>query len=390
VLLKCVGKQPVAKGWQKKTLADMTPEYLAKLNGGNIGVALGKASGGLCAIDIDDDRMVQGFLDLNPGLADTFRTHGARGCQFWIRVKGDYPPTRKLGDGAGEFRANGSQSIVWGIHPSGKPYEWVVNKPALEIPYDSLQWPDGLTLRTESLGQVPKDILSKDVSYKDVSYVTVGGVGGVGCVCPSASGISAESKAEIDSAVKDGARSSKQNNPAALKAVLTLLTLRNVETLNKMEQAERDYFADRWYLELHSLSRTRKSKSHYLRDIYDAIKNAKKYDSMNNDNLSKAWACAQASPLPLEAARFEGDTITQNLIALGWQLHLLHDGGCWPLGRDKAGRVMGLSQSQTRRDLDDSFSVVVTRSIFQIVKPYDKVRHLATEYRYVEQKKSQA
>ena len=50
-----------------------------------------------------------------------------------------------------------------------------------------------MKLRTESLGQVSKDILPLGRVLKDVSYVTVVGVGGV---CPSAYGISAESKAE--------------------------------------------------------------------------------------------------------------------------------------------------------------------------------------------------
>ena len=49
-------KEPRRPGWQKLTLADMTPAYLASLNhGGNIGILLGKASEGLCTIDCDDD-----------------------------------------------------------------------------------------------------------------------------------------------------------------------------------------------------------------------------------------------------------------------------------------------------------------------------------------------
>ena len=394
MLLKCVGKQPVAKGWQKKSLDHMTPEYLAKLNGGNIGVALGKASGGLCAIDIDDDRMVQGFLDLNPGLADTFRTHGARGCQFWIRVKGDYPPTRKLGDGAGEFRANGSQSIVWGIHPSGKPYEWVVDKPALEITYDSLHWPDGLTLRTECLGQVPlgQDSLGQDSlgsNPKGRVLVTVVSGGGVGGVPGGAtSGLADSVKAEIAQAIEVGANSINQNNAASLNAVLALIQIRGVEHLRDMPASEQDYFADAWFARLNSLGRARKPKAHYFRDIYDSIQNARRYADMKaNDAVHKAWVIAQGSPLPPEAERFDGDTITQNLIALGYQLHVLNEGRQWPLGRDKAGRVMGLNESKTRRELDDSFKAITPR-IFEVVRPYDKGKHLATEYRYVEQEKS--
>ena len=40
-------KGPKIPGWQKLTLEDMTPEHHAGLAGGNVGVLLGEASGGL-------------------------------------------------------------------------------------------------------------------------------------------------------------------------------------------------------------------------------------------------------------------------------------------------------------------------------------------------------
>ncbi|HWD92512.1 MAG TPA: bifunctional DNA primase/polymerase [Verrucomicrobiae bacterium] len=125
--------------WGYLTVEDMTPEYLGKLPSGNIGVALGEKSGGLCAIDLDDDKLVEPFLQLNPHLKATLQTRGARGRVFWLRFKSDYPKhTTKLktnsGDDVGEFRSNGAQSIVWGIHPDTKrPYQFVARQKVVEV-----------------------------------------------------------------------------------------------------------------------------------------------------------------------------------------------------------------------------------------------------------------
>src|SRR5512141_1148459 len=45
----------------------------------NIAVYLGKASGGLCAIDFDRDEDLAAFLAVNPKLAETLRSRGSRG-----------------------------------------------------------------------------------------------------------------------------------------------------------------------------------------------------------------------------------------------------------------------------------------------------------------------
>jgi hypothetical protein len=141
------GSKGTDQKWGHLTLEDMTPQHLGKLKDGNIGVALGEVSGGLCAIDCDRDDFAEAFLAVNPALAGTLQTHGARGRVFWVRFHGVYPKqTIKFkndsGEAIGEFRSNGAQSIVWGIHPdTQKPYEFVVKKPALRIEFGSIRWP---------------------------------------------------------------------------------------------------------------------------------------------------------------------------------------------------------------------------------------------------------
>ena len=141
-------KSPSVSAWQKTTLVKMQDrEYLRNVAAGNIGVLLGKSSGGVCAIDIDDDTQVEPFLELNERLRGALRTRGSRGCQIWLRLTDEvFPKTGKItvGDGApwGEWRSDGAQSVIFGRHPTGRDYEWVVDAPALEIAFDEIVWPD--------------------------------------------------------------------------------------------------------------------------------------------------------------------------------------------------------------------------------------------------------
>ena len=94
------GSKGAPRRWGHMQLALMDDRVHLSLleKAGNIGVALGKVSGGLVSIDIDQDERVPEFLELNPLLSETLRTKGARGCNVWVRMKGDYPPTHKLKD----------------------------------------------------------------------------------------------------------------------------------------------------------------------------------------------------------------------------------------------------------------------------------------------------
>jgi hypothetical protein len=96
---------------------------------------------------------VAAFLELNPCLALTLRTHGARGCQFWMRLTpGSQCPNTKavyvLKDSSnnryGEWRCGGgnkgAQSVIWGRHPEGIRYSIVVDKTPLVIDFTLIHW----------------------------------------------------------------------------------------------------------------------------------------------------------------------------------------------------------------------------------------------------------
>ena len=139
-------KKPTIK-WGNLTAADMSdPKYLSKLNrAGNIGVALGHVSGGLCSIDIDADDWMEPFQQKNPVLRDTTRTKGARGCNFWVRIEDEYPRTHHIKQGGasiGEFRADKCYTIISGTHPSGCQYQFLNETKPIAMPYESLVWPE--------------------------------------------------------------------------------------------------------------------------------------------------------------------------------------------------------------------------------------------------------
>ena len=160
-ILACIGpavllsipsgqKGPRINAWQKLTVADMTPEYLAGLNhGDNIGVSLGEASGGLCSVDCDSNDLLETFVAANPALAGTLITRGARGGNIWVRIIAEYPKSGVLkyanGARAGEWRATGNQTIIRGKHPSGVDYK-AECKSLIHCEFSAINWPSNLTL----------------------------------------------------------------------------------------------------------------------------------------------------------------------------------------------------------------------------------------------------
>jgi Bifunctional DNA primase/polymerase, N-terminal len=143
-------KRPQETEWQNLTFdqhKERHSDLLKAINrGGNIGVLLGPKSNRLFALDLDDDELIDKWLARFPWLADTLRTRGARGCQFFMRLENDceYPNGKAVylidanghetrpESAIGELRLGGSggaQSVIFGVHPAGMDYKIVVDKP---------------------------------------------------------------------------------------------------------------------------------------------------------------------------------------------------------------------------------------------------------------------
>lgn len=147
-------KKPVGKSWQLRTRESMRdPVYLRSFAGKNIGVSLGKASGGLCTIDFDRDADVEPFLEKNPRLRDTTRTKRIRGCNFWIYIDGEFPPSTPLTPGGkklGEWRADGNQTVIYGSAIDRKKgeteptdYKFLNEVTPIHIRFDEIIFPEG-------------------------------------------------------------------------------------------------------------------------------------------------------------------------------------------------------------------------------------------------------
>jgi phage/plasmid-associated DNA primase len=174
-------KRPLVTYTERPFEGTLTEAYRAVLNQPEVSLAvyLGKASGGLCAIDFDADEDLAAFLALNPCLAGTTRSRGRRGGMVWVRIKsrataspqmgltpqpspGLRPPSpAPAGEGQGEadypescnpehkrfeWRADGRLSMIYGRHPAGMDYSLVVDSPPVTVAFPDIVWPEGWAL----------------------------------------------------------------------------------------------------------------------------------------------------------------------------------------------------------------------------------------------------
>lgn len=172
-------KGPKTKGWPKLTMRDMNDAFLKKLDGMNVGVLLGAASEGLISIDCDDDKAFNRLGELNPKFANTLQSHGYRGGNYWIRIIGDYPKTgviRHSGvtgqdENIGEWRSNGSQTVIHGTHPKGVDYRRN-GTAVLTLRFEEILWPDDWKLPWHSSGgsRHDDDLDESDHKEQDITY----------------------------------------------------------------------------------------------------------------------------------------------------------------------------------------------------------------------------
>ena len=169
-LIPCAkGSKKSAVKWGHLSIADMAnPTHVFRLEqADNVAIVLGHVSGGLCSIDIDNDDWVEPFLQQNPVLNDTTITKGARGCNIWMRIKGEYPRTHHIKSGGvhmGEFRADGGYTVVTGTHPTGCEYRFVNEANPIEMTYESIILPDSDASHISS----PTSSLSLDSQYSEL------------------------------------------------------------------------------------------------------------------------------------------------------------------------------------------------------------------------------
>jgi hypothetical protein len=164
----CPALMSVRLGTKKRARRATLCTNDANLRKNNIAVLQGTSSqrygrsvfdcGGVRSIDfdgneeagIDGNEIAKMFFKVNPHMAWSFRTIGARGPNVWFITHGECPTKTKLYNASGvavaDFQSGPGYQILQGRHPSGVPYRIQVDTPAFEIDVTSLMWIDGRRL----------------------------------------------------------------------------------------------------------------------------------------------------------------------------------------------------------------------------------------------------
>ena len=151
-------KGPRIKDWTNLTVEQIKQRgYLTQLKdpNRNIGILLGESSNHLCTIDVDQEEALAEFCALNPWTSSTLMTKASRGANVWVRIEGDYPASKKIA-GWGEWRADGSQTIISGTHPKGCEYRAIQDEYPKKMRFSEITWPDKVKQRFTDITQNPQ------------------------------------------------------------------------------------------------------------------------------------------------------------------------------------------------------------------------------------------
>ena len=351
------GSKGTKRKWGHLTIADMEkPDYLANLERGNIGVALGAKSGNLIALDVDDDSLVEPYLALNPWLKDTLQTHGRRGRVFWLRMAGDYPAKTKpletlSGGDAGEWRAGKNcQSIIHGIHPdTGKPYQVVKMAKPLVMDFSSIVWPKEIsnppqletklpvndTERqsygvTESQSNRETDvtdetdaIVCESVSVSKTLSSPFVGTGGSDSPPTSfqKKGVDFSKLTIADAVALAMPNRVHQNNDCLFTLGRAVKRLESNSGQTFTPAQLREVFTE-WHRQAMPFLRKELTRDDYKIQFMNAYQSAK--IPLGEDGVKMAWKRAQESPLPPEAINHFEDADKRLLVALCRELQIIH------------------------------------------------------------------
>jgi hypothetical protein len=246
-----------------------------------------------------------------------------------MRFDGDYPKKSKglkthAGDAVGEFRSNGSQSVIWGQHPAGHPYTFVVRQPALTIGFESIRWP--------SISEPPNFTQYTHVVSSDKEAV----------IAQSLESYCVNGESYCVNSIEDAVRltlavAPRRNNASLFKLARALLLL------PPLSSAELFTTFDRWFDETKKRGFARNSRQQYLDEFMNAIRTAKK--PLDKSPIDLAWERVQVESPPKEVEYFVGDELAQQLLCLCFQLHTSAGGQPWFLASRDAARHLKTSHT---------------------------------------------
>ena len=326
------GSKGSRKKWKHLQLTEMSePTYLVRLErAGNIGVALGKVSNGLVTLDFDDEDYVDPFLQVNPLLRTTLRTTAQRGCNIWVRCTIGYPRPCKLrnqsGQEIGEWRADGNQTIVAGTHPTGMPYRFVVENPAIAIDYSEIVWPDVILPPDATESKRVRRVIEKEV----VSVSVSGG------------GLQIQASFGVDVIAQVAPTDYHQNNTSLFKLARLVKSYENAMGRPATE-LEREFVFDRWSLLARRFWRSELTRDDYYAEFLEACSYAQM--GLDENPIEVAVSRAKAAPL-LQVQGFTDERI-RLLVAICREMQQITNSFFLPTR--KLAEILGAHWTQVAR-----------------------------------------
>ena len=351
--------------WKHLTLDDMSPKYLSDIMDGNTGIALGQDSNGLCAIDLDDDDLVQPFLKVNPWAANTTITKGARGCQIWVRIKGGYPPSAALkrnGKKCGEWRADGCQSIIPpSVHPdTGNYYNFIKMLPVVELSYNEINFLPLLQIGTDK-AQIDTD------STDTTEYICNHNPSLSVPICREE--IDSDDELYYRDLVAPFVPTEKGGNHRLLFALARRIT--HLRACDSSVDESRAFAA--WYDASRLWTRQNKTVDEYRVEFLEAL------ECVAADNLSQAWAGSATANAP-GAAKLT-DPNNRRLAALCFHLAQRTKDGVFYLSCRSVALLFVIHHTDAAKRLKMLAKPVI--GLLEVVTAGTPTSGKATRYRYI-------
>ncbi len=317
-----LGKKGDKRAWKHLTAAAMNdPAHLRLLGRGNIGVALGQVSGGLCSLDIDSDEELAHFLELNPEIGNTLQSRGSRGGNLWWRIADPvYPrlkPLKRYEKGWGEWRSTGSQTIIYGQHPDGHNYQIVNRVKPITIELIQIQWPEGIypLLQGGSMGNDTERTETTELTERsETPERTEANRSGI------VSEVCVVDLAEIDSALDISVPKQPHENHKCLFTLARAVKAFELRQNRKWTIQEMRSLFLRWHERARPFLRQNQNKDDYWFEFLEAYDNAD--HPLGVDIIASAWDLAQGKEFPEVARQFETDNV-RLLVSLCRELQAL-------------------------------------------------------------------
>jgi hypothetical protein len=286
-------------------------------------------------------------------------------------MTGDYPSTHYLTNtsktNVGEWRGNGAQSIIAGIHPDTRqPYQIVAKQPPIEIGYSEINF-DCLDLQPGKFHSAKNSEQRADDFFNSATSAT-------SATSSTSSTLQLCQVRTVEEAIALAMpETAHQNNHALFKLARAVKTL---EAQGVVEgAAARIVVFDDWHRQAaaRGVLRPGQSRDKYLLEFLHAYRCARHL--LIDEAVSTAWQASQTEPFPPEAAVFESDE-AKRFVGLCYQMHRLADGGEWFIPTRTAAKLLAVSH----QTVCTWFSGLVALDILKITQKHTTTK--ATRFKY--------